>query len=264
MQDMQIERIRDRLQKRFRDVHLSDQIRFHPSLKQFFSFVDSTPMLQSVQNELVNRTQSLNVNAIVDRLLQGDPLLAKPEEELAAIGFTLLGRFVANPESVCLTTMTMRWGVANHPHKAFAYVAEALLNPLHRYLDEHIEDQQALLYVLRQYKQRCEWFRRGRLWRLANKRPRIAERLLVTDLFEYSTIRASASLLSHVQHPASPISSPTRRALVGWSLKQSYFGQPRTRASGILSMPSIRFIRTLQPTTSRADIWSSTKCARWS
>ena len=47
------------------------------------------------------------------------------------------------------------------------------------------DDQQAILYFLRKYKHRCEWFQRDRLRGLASDQTGKAESSLAFDLYEY-------------------------------------------------------------------------------
>jgi hypothetical protein len=58
---------------------------------------------------------------------------------------------------------------------------------LYEYLDEHIDDNRAILSVLRNYKHRCEWFQSKRLFDLYcdGKENRKAEKNLAFDLYEF-------------------------------------------------------------------------------
>ena len=64
-------------------------------------------------------------------------------------------------------------------------VRQLFLEPFYEYVDEHIDDQQAILYFLRKYKHRCEWFRREQIHKLAADETRKAESSLAFDLYEY-------------------------------------------------------------------------------
>ena len=54
-----------------------------------------------------------------------------------------------------------------------------------RYVDEHLDDQQAILYFLRRYKHRCEWFHAERLRQAVRHDTHKGEKTLALDLYEY-------------------------------------------------------------------------------
>ena len=64
-------------------------------------------------------------------------------------------------------------------------VRTVFLEPFYEYLDEHIDDQQAILYFLRQYKHRCEWFQAERLRRAIEEDTQKGEKSLAFDLYEF-------------------------------------------------------------------------------
>ena len=59
------------------------------------------------------------------------------------------------------------------------------LEPFYEYVDEHIDDQQAILYFLRRYKHRCEWFHADRLRQAVEDDTQRGEKGLASDLYEY-------------------------------------------------------------------------------
>jgi hypothetical protein len=56
---------------------------------------------------------------------------------------------------------------------------------LYDYIDEHLDDQRALLALLRRYKHRCEWFERERLYELWESDTQNGELRLAKDLYAY-------------------------------------------------------------------------------
>src|SRR5260370_28259485 len=61
---------------------------------------------------------------------------------------------------------------------------ELFLEPFYEYVDEHLDDNQAMLYFLRRYKHRCEWFHADRLREAVQKDTQKGERTLAFDLYE--------------------------------------------------------------------------------
>src|SRR5688572_24618511 len=98
MQDKYIQSVRYKLQKRVRKVHSAEPTQFLPVLKHFLQFIQSTPLLAGVRDELLARTQSLDVDTTVDKIIRGEPLSAETEEEAAAIGYKVLNRLAADAE----------------------------------------------------------------------------------------------------------------------------------------------------------------------
>jgi hypothetical protein len=62
---------------------------------------------------------------------------------------------------------------------------QTFLEPVYEYLDEQLDDQRALLALLRRYKHKCEWFRRDALFTLWQADTSKGERVLADDLYEY-------------------------------------------------------------------------------
>ena len=59
------------------------------------------------------------------------------------------------------------------------------LEPLYEYLDEQLDDQRAILALLRRYKHKCEWFQRKHLFKSWEDNTKIGEKLLALHLYEY-------------------------------------------------------------------------------
>jgi len=185
MEDKYIQAIRYKLQKRVRRVNSAETSQFHACLSHLFQFIDAMPTLASVRDGLLARTALMNVEESVSRIVNGEVLTGETEEESAAIGYVLLKRFVDDSESTSLTSIAFRSGAGTEYSEAFEFACAAFLEPFYEYIDEHIDDQQAILYVLRKYKQHCEWFRRNELHQLATSETRKAEESLAYDLYKY-------------------------------------------------------------------------------
>ncbi|HZE87024.1 MAG TPA: hypothetical protein VE090_02340 [Methylomirabilota bacterium] len=59
------------------------------------------------------------------------------------------------------------------------------LEPLYDYIDEHIDDQRAILALLRRYKHKCEWFHRDRLFSLWQSDTAKGEKRLAQDMYDF-------------------------------------------------------------------------------
>ena len=64
-------------------------------------------------------------------------------------------------------------------------IRDVFLEPFYEYVDEHLDDQQAILYFLRRYKHRCEWFHAERLRQAVTHDTQKGEKTLALALYEY-------------------------------------------------------------------------------
>jgi hypothetical protein len=142
-------------------------------------------MLKAVKDDLIVRTAHLNIDSTVDAICKGEQLFGETEEEAAAIGYSILGRFCNDPESASFVNIALQWGVGSGFAEAFEFARTSFLEPFYEYLDEHVDDQQAILYVLRRYKQRCEWFRSETLRSGLEADTQKGEKRLAFDLYEF-------------------------------------------------------------------------------
>lgn len=185
MEDKHIQALRYKLQKRVRRVNSAPTSQFRITLKHFLHFLEAMPLLRAVKDDLLARTTPLNVEATVDRICKGETLFGETEEEAAAIGYLIVCRFCNDPESASFIDIAMRWGVGSGFAEAFEFARTSFLEPLYEYLDEHLDEQQAILYVLRRYKQRCEWFHSERLRANLENDTQRGEKRLAFDLYEF-------------------------------------------------------------------------------
>ena len=59
-----------------------------------------------------------------------------------------------------------KYGQKTKHDDALGDFRKQFLEPFYGYVDENIDDQCAILYLLKKYKHRCEWFRREKLFKL--------------------------------------------------------------------------------------------------
>ena len=69
MQDRFVQAIRYKLQKRVRRLSSADYQQFPFLLRSFFQYVDNSPILAGVRDELLVRTAKYNAPAAVERIL---------------------------------------------------------------------------------------------------------------------------------------------------------------------------------------------------
>lgn len=187
MQDKYIQALRYKLQKRVRRLNSVPYNLFPHELKQFFAFFDAMPLLCSVRDELLAAVTEGRLEHLMSQFddEEGVAVMGNTEAEQAALGYRILKRFEGFGDEFDPFVLGRRYGRADNVSEAFDRCREVFLEPFYEYVDEHIDDQQAVLYFLRKYKHRCEWFRRDELRELACNDTVRAEHSLAYDLYEY-------------------------------------------------------------------------------
>jgi len=185
MEDKFVQTIRYKLQKRVRRLNSASVQQFPSLLKIFFQSFDNSPLLRGVRDELLARVASHDLPASVERIFKYEALLGATEETSAALGYLFLLRYSANSEEFNLLNLGWSYQRSADQEQALDIIRTNFLEPFYEYFDEHLDDQQAILYFLRRYKHRCEWFHAERLRQLAEGETQKGEKSLARDLYEY-------------------------------------------------------------------------------
>jgi hypothetical protein len=183
MQDAFVQAIRYKLQKRVRRLNSADYHHFPMLLRVFFQFFDSSPLLSAVRDELLVRAAAADVAVTVGRIIDGEVLYGADEVESAGIGYLLLKKIAEEPEKDLVLTIALN--LSSDTQECLDTVRNVFLEPFYEYVDEHLDDQQAILYFLRRYKHRCEWFHAVRLRQAVANETQKGEKVLALDLYEY-------------------------------------------------------------------------------
>jgi hypothetical protein len=186
MQDRLVQSIRYKLQKRVRRLNSSHHQHFSIQLRVFFQFFDGTSLLAGVRDELLARVVHEDVPGTLARIISGEGLVTTTEAESAALGYLMLKKIAEGGDEVKLSKIV--WAIRPGIGKADEMLdvfRTVYLEPFYEYVDEHIDDQQAIIYFLRRYKHRCEWFRADRLRNDVEGDTKRGEKSLAYDLYEY-------------------------------------------------------------------------------
>ena len=154
-------------------------------LRVFFHFFDNSPILSGVRDELLARVVEQDVPATVDRILKGQTVYGSTEAESAAMGYYLLKKIAEEPDKDLVLNVALHYHAGGNAHECLEKVRDVFLEPFYEYVDEHLDDQQAILYFLRRYKHRCEWFHAERLRQAVRYDTHKGEKTLALDLYEY-------------------------------------------------------------------------------
>jgi hypothetical protein len=185
MQDKFVQAIRYKLQKRVRRLNSANVQQFPFLLRSFLDYLDTSPILTGIRDELLARASKHEPQASVDRILAGEARYGTSEEEMAAMGYLLLTKYAEDPQKNGVTLLQKVYRQGSKYDEVLDRARETFLEPFYEYLDEHIDDQQAILYFLRRYKHRCEWFHSDHLRKLVADETQKGEHVLALDLYEF-------------------------------------------------------------------------------
>ena len=178
-----IQNLRYRLEKRVRRLNSVEWRRFIPELRRFWRFFDGNPTYCGITDLLANSVPEYSKD--VQRIVSGERLEAETEEATAALGYGTLRRIAEFDGVRPISKLAGNIGSASSTFEAVETVRKVFLEPFYEYVDEHLDDQGAMLALLLRYKHRCEWFHRSRLGEMVQKESEKGEKLLARDLYSY-------------------------------------------------------------------------------
>lgn len=185
MNSEHVQNLRYKLQKRVRRLNSTGYQSFVTGLKQFFNFLRGQPMLLGILDELIARFP--NIEAEGTKVAQCEAaLVCDNEVEDAALSYIVLKRCSESSEPLCFATI-----ISNYEHTGDKWdehleaFRDRFLEPLYEYLDENLDDQRAVLALLRRYKHKCEWFAREDVFKRWEQDTQWGERGLAQHMYEY-------------------------------------------------------------------------------
>ena len=177
-----IQNLRDRLQRRMRLLDSSETFVFHDRLRHFWKFLHQEPILHGIIEDLKRRYETVNPD---DEETDNFNIWGKDETEHVGIALARIRECVHHIDANIEANVGLGLNQGGKLDGGLTVFQQTFLHPLYDYLEEHLDDQRALLALLRRYKHRCEWFRRGALLALWQSDPGKGERKLTYDLYEY-------------------------------------------------------------------------------
>ena len=186
MQDKFVQALRYKLQKRVRRLNSAEYEHFPFMLRLFFKFCEATPLVTAIRDQLLARPDTQDLEGSWDKIINGVATVGETEAECAALGYLMLKKLSqTSPEENAILSLGHAYGSTGKLEEHLEMVRTVFLEPLYEYIDEHIDDQQAILYFLRRYKHRCEWFRANRLRQTVEADTQNGEKNLARDLYEF-------------------------------------------------------------------------------
>jgi hypothetical protein len=179
-----IQNLRYKLQKRVRKLNSTPSEYFHIGLKQFWGFINSYEIFKGILEDLKNRLPSTISD--VDKIIDGNQaLFGESELESAALSYFVIKRCVENENERIEVNIAHNYSNESKHEDALENWKDIFLETFYDYLDEQLDDQRAILALLRRYKHKCEWFNREKLFTLWEQNTKKGEKLLAMHLYEY-------------------------------------------------------------------------------
>jgi hypothetical protein len=158
---------------------------FHATLKQFWAFVHSQPLLVGILDELLPRFPDLGPHVEKQTSRENMDVITYDDEcENAAFSYLVLKNCIESTDEMAEVLVGYHFSTDTNESSLEAFRI-AFVEPLYEYLDEQMDDQRAILALLRRYKHKCESFQRRKLHDLWTSDTSKGEELLAFHLYEY-------------------------------------------------------------------------------
>lgn len=178
-----VQNLRYKLQKRVRRLNSTNHQTFHISLKHFWGFLNDNPVFISILEDLGLRYPDMELEA--QKIIDRQPIMGDTELEHAAISYFLIKKCVESGNNQSEINISFGYRHGSTFDEKLEFFKDSFLEPLYEYLDEQLDDQKAILALLRRYKHKCEWFQRDILYKLWDDNTQKGEKLLALHLYEY-------------------------------------------------------------------------------
>lgn len=184
MNSEHIQNLRYKLQKRVRRLNsTSDHQLFHYALKQFWSFLKSYPVFVDILEDLQRRSPASE--AAADKIIGSEGQVFDSEIESAAASCFVITKCVESDNPMVEVEVGRGYGRSGKIDVNLEIFKSLFLESLYEYIDEQLDDQKAILALLRRYKHKCEWFQREKLFSLWEADTSRGEKQLALHLYEF-------------------------------------------------------------------------------
>jgi hypothetical protein len=178
-----IQHIRYKLQKRLKRLNSADFQAFHWVLLQTWGFLQENEVTKSILDDIEFRFPQVEQDA--DKILSGQIQVGLSESENDAICYWVVKKCVLSKENGVEVGVGQALSHEGKYDDCIESFRRTYVETLFDYIDEQIDDKRMTLALLKKYKHRCEWFRRGQLFRVCKEDTRQGEANLAYNLYEY-------------------------------------------------------------------------------
>lgn len=154
---------------------------FNDELRLFFDFLHTKPLFNGLIEEL--RLNLPNFKTIyADMVANQRIILPKTEKERVRLCLSFLEYCINEGKEDEAFQIGIALGHLTEPKDFFI---QQFFTPFYEYLNQHIEDVGAVLYIIEKFKLRSQWFERERLFNLYNSDTSTGEAKLDKSLREF-------------------------------------------------------------------------------
>jgi hypothetical protein len=119
---------------------------------------------------------------VLEKFSQNAAYLGGTEDEHAALAYLIIAHCIESEDHNIEVHLARPYNRGENQFSGLQSTFFAVfVEPLYEYIDEHLDDQRAVLALLRRYKHKCEWFQRDYINELLGA----GERKLAYHLYEY-------------------------------------------------------------------------------
>lgn len=188
-----LQTLRYGLQNRVRRLKAADWQVYHWQLVQFWTFLNSYPVFQSLLKSLEEERSEVweNVRPMLDGSSpHGNYAAFDHEKDHAAASLFVIRDCAASDiqdaRSQKEINIGKRYTTGTKFDECVTAFTDMFVMPLYEYLDEQLDSRNVLLYLLVRYKHLSEWFRRESLLkRYKDADSQKGEKVLASDLYEF-------------------------------------------------------------------------------
>lgn len=180
-----VQHLRYKLQKRVRKLSSTEFQTFHHAVKRFWGFLNEHSAILGILQDLKHRCPEAEADA--EKIFKEQPLVGQTEVEEAAIALFVIEKCAASDSEHTEINIGFQYAHESKHNENLEHFNSLFVEPLYEYIDEQLDDQRALLALLRKYKHKCEWFQRERLLAryIEGAESRKGEEVLARHLYEY-------------------------------------------------------------------------------
>ena len=187
--------VKCKIQRRFQRLNNADWQVFHIVLKHVWQYLIENSITKCILEDLEKQFPQLEM--VCEEIIDGQPKMGDSERENSAICYWIIKKCVASDYS---DQMELRLGlqVSRIPSTRPSDDAEEVQNaasikaflkmyiePLFDYIDEQIDDKRVILFLLKKFKEHCEWFQRKTMQEEVQQNTQQGEKCLANSLYSY-------------------------------------------------------------------------------